>query len=237
VSPSGGSQSPTGATSVHFTGLACGTTYSFTVYSVGAGGQKVGAAPASAQPCLAPSAPQGLSPQLSQHQIQLSWSPPATPGGGTVSYSVSWGGGSPQAATGTSYTISGLTNFQTYTVTVSASSQAGPGGSASTTVTVQPGTSWSHAVSTWVTIALSIRTGPGKSYPAVRTVLGGAPVQIECQEPNGGGYTDPGSTHKPSFPSPAVWDKLTDGTYVADGYINTPNASSNQLSPPIWQCE
>jgi hypothetical protein len=240
VNPAAGRPTVTGATSVQFTGLACGTMYGFTVYSVGAAGQRVPAKPATAQvPCPPPSAPQGLSVSTpNQHQIQVSWSAPAQAGNTPITYTVSWGNGNSEQTTATSDPINGVRNFQAYTVTVTASNQAGPGGSISQTVTVQPGQSWGYAVSSWVTIPLNIRTGPGTNYSAVGPkLLGGAPVQIACQEPNGGGYTDPGTSHKPSFPSPAVWDKLTDGDYVADGYITTANASSNQLSPPIWQCE
>jgi hypothetical protein len=236
VSPSGATQAATGATSVHVTGLTCGTTYSFTVYSVGAGGQQVAAAPVSAQPCQAPSAPQGLSTQVSQHQVQVSWSPPAAPGGGTVSYTVNWGSGSPQTTTGASYTITGLTNFQTYTVTVTASSPAGQGGSDSTSVSVSPGTTWNYNVASWVTLPLHVRSAPNTSAGIVTTYnpAAGVPVQIVCQV-MGGGYTDPTGT--PNFPNAAVWDKLTNGGYIADGYITTPNASSDQFSPPIWQCQ
>ena len=235
VSPSGGTQTTTPpATSVHVTRLTCGTTYSFTVYSVGAGGQKVAAAPVSAQSCKTPTAPQGLSPQVSQHQIQLSWSPPAAPGGGTVTYTVDWGSG-PQTASGTSYTITGLANFSTYNVTVTASSQAGTGGSQSASVSVSPGRTWGYNVASWVTDPLRLRTGPSTSDGIITTYYnpGGMAVGVICQT-WGSGYKDPSGT--PNFGSPAVWDKLTSGGYMADGYITTPNASSNQFSPSIWQC-
>jgi hypothetical protein len=236
VSPSGGTQSAPSATSVHVTGLTCGTTYSFTVYSVGAGGQRVAAAPVSAQSCKPPTAPQGLSTQVSQHQIQVSWSPPATPGGGTVSYTVNWGNG-PQTAPGTSYTITGLANFQAYTVTVTASSQAGQGGSVSTSVSVSPGKTWNYNVASWVTYPLHVRSAPNTSASIISTYPAppaGTPVQIVCQV-WGGGFTDPTGT--PSFPNGAVWDELSNGGYLADVYTTTPNASSNQFSPSIWQCK
>jgi hypothetical protein len=215
--------------------LSCGTTYSFTVYSVGTGGQQVAAAPVSAQPCAPPTAPQRLSAQVSQHQVQLSWSPPASSGGGTLSYTVSWGSGSAHTA-GTSYTITGLSNFQTYAVTVTASTPAGQGQPVAQSVSVSPGTTWHYNVSSWVTLPLNIRTGPSTADGILTTLnpAGGVAVQIACQV-RGGGYTDPTGT--PSFPGGAVWDKLSSGGYIADGYIDTPSASSNQFSAPIWQCQ
>jgi hypothetical protein len=236
VSPSGGTQSPMTATSVHVTGLSCSTTYSFTVYSVGAGGQKVAAAPASALPCLAPSAPQRLSTQVSQHQVQLSWSAPAAPGGGTMSYTVNWGNG-PKSATGTSYTITGLTNFQTYNVTVTASSQAGPGSSASKSVSVLPPATWGYSITRDWKYGVYVRSQPNAGSSSVSSFPAGAagqPVQVTCQV-WGGGYTDP--TGSPNFPNGAVWDKLASGGYVADGYVTTPNSLANTFSAPIWQCQ
>ena len=189
----------------------------------------------SVAPPLPPTAPQQLSAQVSQHQVQLSWSPPASSGGGAVSYTVGWGSGSAHTA-GTSYTITGLSNFQTYPVTVTASTPAGQSQPVAQSVSVSPGTTWHYNVSSWVTLPLNIRTGPSTADGILTTLnpAGGVPVQVACQV-RGGGYTDPTGT--PSFPGGAVWDKLSSGGYIADGYINTPSASSNQFSAPIWQCQ
>jgi hypothetical protein len=232
VGPSGGTQSATSATSVHVTGLTCGTTYSFTVYSVGAGGQKVAAAPASAPPCLAPTAPQGLSAHVSQNQVQVSWSAPATSGGGSVSYTVDWGNG-PRSTTATSYKITGLTNFQTYNVTVTASSQAGTGGSATRSVSVSPGTTWGYTITRDWKYTLNVRSAPTTASSSISTFPagGGQSVQVVCQT-IGGSYKD-----KTGSPNGDVWDRLASGGYVADGYVTTPNSLANTYSPPIWKCQ
>jgi uncharacterized protein YraI len=69
---------------------------------------------------------------------------------------------------------------------------------------------------------LNKRTGPGSSYPIAGTLSGGALAWIYCQRA--------GST----VGSTSVWDRLLDGTYVADAYVATP--SSTSYSGPIPRC-
>lgn len=64
------------------------------------------------------------------------------------------------------------------------------------------------------------RSGPGRSYRAVRTYQAGAGVTVVCQAPG------PGAT--------AVWDKLTDGSYVTDARVDTP--SDTGYSSPVTRC-
>jgi Domain of unknown function (DUF1906) len=66
------------------------------------------------------------------------------------------------------------------------------------------------------------RSGPGRSYPAVKTYPAGAGVTVVCQAPGSG----PGPT--------TVWDKLTDGSYVADARVGTPSGTG--YSAPITRC-
>jgi len=67
------------------------------------------------------------------------------------------------------------------------------------------------------------RTGPGGTYPAVRTYPAGAGVTVVCQTP--------GSV----FGSTRVWDKLADGSYLTDFRVDTP--SSTGYSAPLTRCQ
>ena len=67
------------------------------------------------------------------------------------------------------------------------------------------------------------RTGPGGSYPAVKTYPAGAAVTVVCQTP--GSF----------FGTTRVWDKLTDGSYVTDFRADTP--SSTGYSAPLTRCQ
>ncbi|MEU6081859.1 glycoside hydrolase domain-containing protein [Streptomyces sp. NPDC047108] len=59
--------------------------------------------------------------------------------------------------------------------------------------------------------ALSARSGPTTTASVVRSVGAGASVNAVCQTP--------GSKVGDS----SVWNKLSDGTYIADSYVNTPS--------------
>jgi len=72
------------------------------------------------------------------------------------------------------------------------------------------------------TSALNARTGPSRSYPIVSTYAAGSTLSVVCQAP--------GST----VASTSVWDKLSDGTYVADYYVSTP--SNTGYSAPLPRC-
>ena len=69
---------------------------------------------------------------------------------------------------------------------------------------------------------VAARSGPARRYPVIRTYPRGAAVPVSCQAPG----RPVGST--------AIWDKLTDGTYVTDYYLNTPSATG--YSAPLPRC-
>jgi hypothetical protein len=77
---------------------------------------------------------------------------------------------------------------------------------------------------------LKIRSGPGySSYPQIGSLVDGDTVQIVCQAV--------GETVGPSPAtgnSSAIWDKLVNGGWVSDLYVDTPNVGV--FSPPIPQC-
>ncbi|WP_406001284.1 glycoside hydrolase domain-containing protein [Streptomyces sp. NBC_00829] len=69
---------------------------------------------------------------------------------------------------------------------------------------------------------LGARTGPTTGYPVAKTYAPGASLTVVCQAP---GSTVGGTR---------VWNKLTDGTYVTDHYVNTP--SDTNYSAPLPRC-
>jgi hypothetical protein len=76
---------------------------------------------------------------------------------------------------------------------------------------------------------LNIRTGPGYAHYSVTRVLSdGEPVDIACQ-------TRGESVSGADGSSSNVWDRLAQGDYAADFYIDTPGMTGS-FSPPIPQC-
>ncbi|HEY9410740.1 MAG TPA: glycoside hydrolase domain-containing protein [Jiangellaceae bacterium] len=69
---------------------------------------------------------------------------------------------------------------------------------------------------------LNARTGPSTRYAVVRSIAPGAGVQVMCQ----GLGTVVGTT--------AVWDRLSDGSWVSDYYVSTP--SNTGYSAPLQRC-
>lgn len=69
---------------------------------------------------------------------------------------------------------------------------------------------------------LVARTGPASTYPAVRSLVPGAGLQVVCQAWS----SRVGTTR--------IWDKLLDGTYVTDLSVSTP--SKTGFSPPVPKC-
>jgi len=76
---------------------------------------------------------------------------------------------------------------------------------------------------------LNIRTGPGyTNYSVTRVLEDGDPVDIVCQ-------TRGESVSGIDGSSSNVWDRLAQGDYAADFYIDTPGMTGS-FSPPIPQC-
>ncbi|MGW0553170.1 glycoside hydrolase domain-containing protein [Streptomyces sp. NPDC002926] len=70
--------------------------------------------------------------------------------------------------------------------------------------------------------ALHARTGPSTGYPVSTSYAPGSALKVVCQAPG----SAVGTT--------AVWDKLSDGTYVTDYYVSTP--SNTGYSAPLPRC-
>jgi surface antigen len=74
---------------------------------------------------------------------------------------------------------------------------------------------------------LTLRAGPGYSnYAAVGGLAEGAEADVVCQAM--------GQTVSNGYAASAIWDKLTNGDWVSDFYLDTPNIGT--WSPPIPQC-
>jgi hypothetical protein len=230
------------------TGLSCAQQYSFSVAAGYAGGSVTSAQTAAMRPCVAPSAPQGLTvTATANHSMTLGWQAPASSGGGTVSYNVSWSGavsGSANGLTGTSHQITGLTNSSTYSYTVAAVNPAGSS---------QPPATGSQALTPPVhtynifrntSLRLNVRAQPSQSSASVAIIpiTGGAlgpAVTVDCQV-TGSAVTDPVVASLTGD----LWDKVVyNGIngYVSDLYVNTPQsvaANYNSFSdPPLWECQ
>jgi hypothetical protein len=76
---------------------------------------------------------------------------------------------------------------------------------------------------------LNVRAGPGyTNYAITRVLVDGDPVDIVCQTRGEAVSGIDGSSSN-------IWDKLIQGDYVSDFYINTPGMNG-AFSPPIPQC-
>jgi uncharacterized protein YraI len=73
-----------------------------------------------------------------------------------------------------------------------------------------------------VTTTVSARSGPTTAYPVVATYSTGTTLQVSCQ------------TYGTKVGTTTVWNKLINGLYVTDYYLNTP--SNTTYSAPIPGC-
>jgi len=72
------------------------------------------------------------------------------------------------------------------------------------------------------TTNLNARSGPSTSYPVVATYAPGATISVVCQ------------IHGQQVGTTPVWDRLTNGAWVADYYVSTP--SNTTYSAPLQRC-
>jgi titin len=140
------------ATSAKITGLTNGTSYTFTVTATNAVGTGPASAPSNAVTPAAPTAPgapTGVSATAGNGSATVAWTAPANGGSPITSYAVTpYLAGvaqTPTTVTGTppstTTTVSGLTNGQSYTFTVTATNAIGPGPASSASNAVTPSAS------------------------------------------------------------------------------------------------
>jgi hypothetical protein len=73
---------------------------------------------------------------------------------------------------------------------------------------------------------LKVRTAPSLSAPITHVIGDGTEVDVVCQAT--------GDLVSNGHASSSVWDRQTDGSWVSDFYIDTPNIGT--FSPPIPHC-
>ena len=73
-----------------------------------------------------------------------------------------------------------------------------------------------------MTAPVIARTGPAGSYPTAATLTAGSPITVSCQAAGRKAGTS------------SVWDKLTNGWYIADYHVSTPSKTS--YSAPLPRC-
>jgi len=142
-------------THVTLTGLTNGQVYSLTVTAINLAGESAPQAPVKASPRTVPGAPEEITVTVLDGQVLLSWTVPDDGGAAIDHYVVYWDGGASFEVVGTSTTVTGLTNGQTYRFRVAAHNIAGLGPQ-TTAVTATP-----YALPGEPT-ALSATTGDGE---------------------------------------------------------------------------
>ena len=199
----GGSWASAGTASPYtVTGLNNGTEYSFKVRAKNRKGNGAASAAATATTHNTPAAPTGLTATDDDQQVTLSWTAPNN-GGLTITgykYSKDNGANWASAGTGTSHTVTGLTNGTEYTFKVRAVNAAGDG-TASAAVTATPAT----------TPAAPTLTTP--------VIVGNEQVTLSWTAPNNGGLTITG--YKYSKDNGANWASAGTGTsHTVTGLTN-----------------
>jgi alpha-tubulin suppressor-like RCC1 family protein len=135
-----------GAMSCAITGLTDGTSYDITVVAHAANGNSAPSGPTEITPTSIPGVPTAVAAVAGDASATVSWTPPASSGGSPVtSYTVSASdvtdparGGQTTTGMSSPLTLSGLTNGDTYTFTVTATNAIGSSApsSPSSTVTI-----------------------------------------------------------------------------------------------------
>ena len=144
--PAGGIDAQAGTTALnHFiTGLANFTAYTFTATAANSFGNSVASAPSnSVTPLPLPTAPLNVSATAGNTQATVTFSPPASNGGSAIiGYTVAsnplGGIDSNIGTTSLSHVITGLTNGNNYTFTVTATNMTGAGPPSAASVSVVP---------------------------------------------------------------------------------------------------
>jgi hypothetical protein len=218
---------PTGPYHFTVTGLAC-QQYSFSVVANYPSGP-LSASGVGVFACLVPDAPASVTLNTgTQHQITATWPATANAGGGTVTYQAAINGAAAVDVGGaTSRTFTGLTNFATYTMTVSARNPAGtsaPRPSGAKALSAGP---WHGVIGNNAVLSVNLRADHTTSSASVGSFPppGGQAVTVVCVYPNGGAWADPSGS-----PSGSSWYKVSapGNGWVATGYVL--NVSG------VWEC-
>jgi titin len=232
ASPGNMTATTTGATTAVITGLSGGTTYTFTVTATNAVGTGPASAPSAAITLPAvPGAPTNVVASAGVGLATISWNPPADGGSAISSYTVtaSPGGATASTTTATQAVISGLSNGQTYTFTVTATNAVGTGPASTPTspitlpdvpsapTNVVASASIGHSTITW--------TAPADNGSTIT----GYTVTIS---PGGTMITTTGATTV-TFTGLANGQSYTFSVFATNGVGNGPPASSSVTLPDV----
>lgn len=222
IAPSSGPpttvQAPAVAATI--TGLTNGTTYTFSLFATNSIGSGPFATTASgATPIGLPGPPTGVLAVAGNGQVTVTWSAPASTGGGTLgAYTLTvTPGGATSSASSTSATLTGLTNGQSYVIAVAATNGAGAGPAASSNVVL-------------------LAPDPGFSTFTATPPTGeiGAPVTIHLQLVNAAGSPLAGWPVTLTASGTDVSFSNTSGTTNENGdflsFFSSPAAQTVQLS-------
>lgn len=140
VTPSSGSASSGASTTQTVTGLLSATNYTFTAYATNAVGNSPTAGPTGAVlVTTVPATPGAPSGTPGNNEATISWSAPANGGKTITGYTVTSSPGSITASTtGTSVTVTGLTNGTAYTFTVYATNANGNSATSPSSPSITP---------------------------------------------------------------------------------------------------
>lgn len=223
------SQVPAGGPyKITVTGLVCSAQnlYAFTVVASYSTGTVTSATGGGTRPCVAPGQVTGLRLDTgTQHRLGIAWNAPSSTGGGPVQYAISGDITASGLAT-TSFTKSGLTNFQTYSVSVVASNPGGKAAPVNGSKQLSAGP-WSGTIGNNALYPVSLRSDASTSSSTVYSFPkgGGDSVRVICVK-TGGSWVDPTGS-----PSGNTWyhvDSSHGSGYVATAYVNT--------SSSVWSC-
>jgi predicted RNA-binding protein with TRAM domain len=212
-------------------GLTNGVSYTFTVVATNSVGDSTPSAPSnSVTPVAGPTAPDpptGLIPAAGNGQVTVAFSPPASNGGSTItSYKVTASpGGLFASAASSPITVTGLTNGQSYTFTVTATNGIG---------TSQPSNPSNAVIPGFVVVAPNAPTGvtaaPENGAVTVSftppVVNGGAAITSYTVTVQPGGMTASGSS------SPILVTGLTNGVAYTFIVTATNSAGTGRASAP-----
>ena len=224
ASPGGQSATtPNGTTtSIPVTGLANGTTYTFTVRAVNAIGNGLVSAPSNAvTPAGPPLAPSGVTASAGDRYAVVQWSPANGNGSEITSYRITAPGVTPVNVSGeqTSVVIGGLTNGTSYAFTVTATNTLGQG-APRTSNTVTP-------------------AGPPSKPLNVTATAGNASATVtwSASSPNGATpsylvLADPGTRSMTTSGTTVAFPDLSNGTTYTFTVIASNSAGSSPSSAP-----
>ena len=191
-----------GGTSVTVKNLANGTTYYFKVTAVNKAGEGPASATASATPAAAvtaPGAPTGLTATPGNGRVTLSWTAPAADGGAGISGYLIYQGTNPggesaspvntSLISGTSYTVTGLTNGTAYYFTVAAVNSARRQGKVSGEASATPVSATASASASTSAPATAGAGTPGTpgAPTGLTATAGDAQVSLSWTAPASGG--------------------------------------------------